>query len=250
MQDPEVYRRLIGKLLYLNLTRPDISYIVQQLSQFLNAPRAPHYLAATYVLRYLKGTLNYGLFYAANVDLKLSTYCDADWGNCLDSGRSLTGYCIFLGSSLISWKTKKHKAVSKSSTEAEYRSMSQTTSMSQTADEVVWIDGLLEDLWIQVPKPITLFCDNVAAQHIADNPCFHERTKHLRRKHYKLDVHYVRENVQLGFIKIAHVSSALQLADIMTKPLGADQHRFLSQKIGLVSQPCVQDWSGFSPSQS
>ena len=211
LPDPEVYRRMVGKLLYLNMTRPGISYVVQQLSQFLSDPRVPHMKATMHVLRYLKGTIGYGLFYAHNVDFQLVAYSDADWGNCPTSGRSLTGYCVFLGPSLISWKTKKQKVVSKSSAEAEYRSMSHTTS------ELVWLEGLLQDLNVFVPQPINLYCDNTAAQHIAENPVLHERTKHI-----KLDVHYVRENVQTGFIKLHHVSSAQQLADIMTKALGAD----------------------------
>ncbi|XP_057535495.1 uncharacterized mitochondrial protein AtMg00810-like [Amaranthus tricolor] len=124
----EIYRRLIGKLLYLNMTRPDISYSVHQLSQFLSAPRAPHFAAALHVLKYLKVSLNTGLFYNSNIDFQLQAYSDADWGTCAYSGKSLTGYCVFLGQSLISWKTKKQKVTSKSSTEAEYRSMSQTTS--------------------------------------------------------------------------------------------------------------------------
>ncbi|WOG98596.1 hypothetical protein DCAR_0417940 [Daucus carota subsp. sativus] len=140
LPDPEKYRRIIGKLLYLNLTRPDISYAVQQLSQFLQAPAQPHYEAALHVLRYLKGTLNVGLFYKADCPLHLTAYSDADWGTCSFSAKSLSGYAVFLGSSLISWKTKKQKTVSKSSAESEYRSMSYTTS------ELIWIEGLLQDL--------------------------------------------------------------------------------------------------------
>ena len=223
LADHEVYRRMVGKLLYLNMTRPDISYVVQQLSQFLSDPRVPHMKAAMHVIRYLKGTIGYGLFYAHNVDFQLVAYSDADWGNCRTSCRSLTGYCVFLWPSLIYWKTKKQKVVSKSSAEAEYRSMSHTTS------ELVWLEGLLQDLNVFVPQPINLYCDNTIAQHIAKNPVLHERTKHI-----KLDVHYGRENVQTGFIKLHHVSSAQQLADIMTKALGADQHHFLSLKLGLV----------------
>ena len=100
----------MGKLLYLNVTRPDMSYAVQQLSQFLYAPRTPRYAAALHVLKYLKGTLNHGLFYASNNSLLLRAYNDADWGTCVYTGRSLTGFCVFLGDSLISWKTKKQKS--------------------------------------------------------------------------------------------------------------------------------------------
>ena len=106
----------------------------------MNAPRVPHFEAAIHVLKYLKGTMHLGLFYSADSVLQLQAYSDADWGACSFSARSLTGYCIFLGDSLISWNTKKQKVVSKSSTEAEYRSI------SQTASELVWIEGLLSDL--------------------------------------------------------------------------------------------------------
>ncbi|XP_074288561.1 uncharacterized protein LOC141613715 [Silene latifolia] len=133
LQQPDVYRRIIGRLLYLNLTRSDVSYSVQQLSQFLSQPRVPHFQAALHLIRYLKGTINLGLFYPSSADLNITSYCDADWGTCVYTGRSLTGYCIFLGSSLISWKTKKQATVSKSSAESEYRSMSQTSSELVTA---------------------------------------------------------------------------------------------------------------------
>ena len=224
MADPESYRRIIGKLLYLNLTRPDISYSVQQLSQFISAPRLPHFQAAIHVVKYLAGTLDWGLYYAANQPLHLTAFCDSDWGSCAFSARSLTGYCVFLGNSLISWKTKKQKTVSKSSTEAEYRCMSQTTS------EIVWVHGLLEDLSFIIPQPIDLYCDNKSANHLAYNPIFHERTKHL-----KVDCHYVREHIQSGFLKVLHIKSFLQLADLMTKSLSEHQHNHLSSKLGLVS---------------
>ena len=147
-------------------------------------------------------------------------------GELVLTGRSLTGYCVFLGDSLVSWKTKKQKVVSKSSTEAEYRSMSQTTS------ELVWIEAVFAELGIDIPKPITLFCDNKSAQHIAENVVFQERTKHL-----KIDCHYIREHVLSQFVSLSHVPTTLQLADLMTKPLGTAQHEFLSSKIGLVLKP-------------
>ena len=101
--------------------------------------------------------------------------------------------------------------------------------MSHTTSELTWIEGLLVELAVSVPQPISLYCDNRSAQHIAENEVFQERTKHL-----KMDCHYVRENVQSGFIQLHHVPTTLQLADLMTKPLGTAQHQFLSSKIGLV----------------
>ncbi|XP_021717462.1 uncharacterized protein LOC110685277, partial [Chenopodium quinoa] len=135
-------------------------------------------------------------------------------------------------------KTKKQKIVSKSSTEAEYRSM------SQTASEIVWLKRILNELKIEVPTPISLICDNNLAKLIAENPCFHEKTKHLRTKHQKMDVHYIREQVQEGLIKLFHIKSASQIADIMTKALGADQHRNLYTQLGLVVSSGFQDWPG------
>lgn len=224
LEDAEVYRRIIGKLLYLNLTRPDISYSVQQLSQFMHEPRKPHLQAAIHVIKYLAGTMDWGLYYPANSEIKLTAYCDSDWGSCAFSAKSLTGYCVFLGDSLVSWKTKKQKTTSKSSTEAEYRCMSHTTS------EIVWLSGVLEDLGFNVPKPIDLFCDNKSAIHLAHNPVFHERTKHLN-----VDCHYVRDHLQDGTLNVLHVKSFLQLADLMTKSLSEQQHNHLSFKLGIVS---------------
>jgi len=128
---------------------------------------------------------------------EFKAYSDADWGTCSFSGRSLTGYCIFFGGCLVSWKTKKQKVTSKSSCEAELRSMSMTTS------EVAWVTGLFEDLKQNFVKPVNLYCDNISAEYIAHNEVFHERTKHL-----KLDCYYIRENIETGLIATAHVRSA------------------------------------------
>ena len=139
---------------------------------------------------------------------------------------------MFLADCLVSWKTKKQKTVSKSSTESEYRSMSQTTS------ELVWMDGVLEDLLCNIPKPIQLFCDNISAHYLAHNPVFHERTKHL-----KVDCHYVREYLDASFLSTDFIRSASQIADIMTKSLCAKQHHLLCAKLGLVSRDGSGSWT-------
>lgn len=179
--------------------------------------------AALHLARYLKGTINVGLFYPCNNKLDLYAYTDADWGRCVFSRKSLTGYCCFIGKCLVSWKTKKQKTVSKSSAESEYRAMSETTG------ELVWLTNLLKDLQVRTSHSITLFCDNKAAQYIAANPVFHNRTKHL-----DIDCHYVRNKIQEGFLQTSHISSQDQLADIFTKPLPSAQHTRLSLKLGLV----------------
>lgn len=225
LSEPTVYRKLVGRLLYLGITRPDLSYSIQHLSQFLSCPREPHLEAALHVVKYLKLTSDIGLFYASNSSLCLTAYSDADWNGCQFSSRSLSAYCVYLGDNLVSWKTKKQKTVSKSSAESEYRSM------SAAASELVWVAGILEDLNIHVPRPVTMFCDNRSAEFIAHNPAFHEKTKHIKR-----DYHYVREQVEDGFLTTVHVPSHLQHADLLTKALPTKQHQDLSFKLGLVSQ--------------
>ena len=172
MGEPYCYRRLIGHILYVTMRRPDITFVLQQLSQHVSAPREAHWDATLYLLRYLKLSPSTGIFISSNNDLNLSSYCDADWASCSETRRSLTGYCIFLGQTLVSWKTKKQAIVSRSSTEAEYRSL------ASTVCELLWISYILRDFDITVPLPIPIWCDNQAALHIVANPVFHERTKH------------------------------------------------------------------------
>lgn len=226
LSNPGAYRRLVGRLLYLTMTRPDISYAVQHLSQFVSSPKDVHMQAALHLLKYLKGTASKGLFYPIQPHLQVTGFTDADWASCVMTRKSLTGYCIYIGHSLVSWKTKKQATVSRSSTEAEYRSMATTTC------ELLWLSFLLKDLHIPVKLPITLFCDNKSAQQIAANPCFHDRTKHM-----DIDCHFTREKIQDGFLQTAFIPSHLQLADIMTKALNKVHHSALAAKLGLSTAP-------------
>ncbi|CAL1377952.1 unnamed protein product [Linum trigynum] len=221
--DPAAYRRLVGRLLYLTVTRPDITYAVNLLSQAMQNPTKAHEDAAIRVLRYLKSAPGRGLFFSASANLTLTAYCDADWGGCPLTRRSTTGYVIMLGASPISWRTKKQTVVARSSAEAEYRSMASTVS------EIVWLRWLLQDLGVTAAGPTTLFCDNQAALHIAANPVFHERTKHV-----EMDCYFVRERVQSLEIAPAKIATSDQPADLFTKGLSVDQFHHLFVKLGLL----------------
>ncbi|XP_022031129.1 uncharacterized mitochondrial protein AtMg00810-like [Helianthus annuus] len=220
--DASSYRRLIGKLLYLQATRPDITYSVNVLSQFVGDPRQSHMNAVVRVLRYLKMTPGQGILLPKEGGTRLVSYCDADWLGCQFTRRSRTGYLLLLGGAPISWKSKKQSVVSRSSAETEYRAMATTVS------EILWVRFLLNELGEKVKGGTTLFCDNQAARHIANNPVFHERTKHV-----EMDCFFVRERVESKEIEPRYIDSKLQLADLLTKALGASQLKGLLVKLGM-----------------
>ncbi|CAM8906724.1 unnamed protein product [Rhodiola kirilowii] len=220
LSDSLTYRRLVGKLIYLTITRPDLAYPVHIISQFLQHPTEEHLSAAFTLLRYIKAAPAQGIFFSSQSDLQLQAFCDADWAACPLTKRSIIGHCVMLGSSIISWKTKKHPVVSRSS--SEYRSM------AAVCCELTWFARLIAEMGVPVESAIPLRCDNKAAIHIAHNPVFHEHTQHV-----ELDCHLVRSHVLSKFVLPLHIHTNEQPADIFTKPLQREQLLYLCSKLGV-----------------
>ncbi|KAL0406344.1 UNVERIFIED_CONTAM: Retrovirus-related Pol polyprotein from transposon RE2 [Sesamum latifolium] len=198
---PHQYRRLVGRLLYLGFTRPDISHSVQQLSLYLTKPRDVHWKAAIHVVRYLKGSPSIGLFLPSTPSFELRAYCDSDWASCSDSRRSLTRFCVFFGDALISWKTKKQSTVSRSTGEAEYRSMAAT----------VYFFVIIKLRYTLLP---TLYFTSVLSTSSLIVMWFGMRN---------------------GFVAPSHIRSSLQTADLFTKVLGFKSFSCLLSKLGLAA---------------
>ncbi|GJU86817.1 hypothetical protein Tco_1294363 [Tanacetum coccineum] len=156
-------------------------------------------------------TYHLGIHIVKDFSMSLTVFSDADWAKCVVRGKYVTGYCVFLNNSIVSWKSKKQKTLSKSSTEAEYNALASVTS------EVIWVLKILKDLNIENLLPVKLHCDSNFAIKIAANPVFHERTKHL-----EIDLHFVREIFLKGVVETVKVDSANQIADILTKGLDRD----------------------------
>lgn len=182
----------------------------------------PHFQALLHVLRYLKGHLDLGILLSNEMNFCLEAFWDSDWAACVHSRSSISGYVVFLGKSIISWKSKKQGTVFLSSIEAEYRSIRRLVA------ELTWLSKLLHELIVEEITPILVKCDSQIAIYIARNTMFHEITKHI-----ELDCHFVREKLLAGLISLHHVGTKQQLADLLTKPLSGVLHRDLLSKLGV-----------------
>jgi histone deacetylase 1/2 len=221
--DVTKYRSLVGALQYLTLTRPDICFAVNKVCQFLHSPTTVHWTAIKRILRYVQGTLTLGLTIKSSKSMIVSGFSDADWAGDVDDRKSTGGFAVFLGDNLISWSARKQATVSRSSTEAEYKSLANTTA------EIIWVQKLLTELKIPHSPSARLWCDNLGATYLSANPVFHARTKHI-----EIDFHFVRERVAQGLLEVWLISTGDQVADGFTKALPRAKMREFRNNLNLV----------------
>ena len=221
------YQKLVGKLIYISHTRPDSAYAVGVVSRFMHKPQEQHMEAVYRTLRYLKVTLGRGVVFYKNGHLDLQVYTDADWAGDRDSRKSTSGYFSIVGGNLVTWKSKKQKVVM-SSAEAEFRGI------AKGITEALWLRKLLTELGFPPKKICAVFCDNDADISISKNPIQHDRTKHV-----EVNRHFIKDNLEAKIISQPFVRSKNQLADILTKAVGAVPFEDTLSKLG-VKDPTIQ----------
>ena len=223
--DVTLYQQAVGCLIYVCITRLDIQFAVSQVSRFMHSPGSKHWQAVKRIFRYLHGTIHLGLFYPKGGSLPpdLHAFSDSDWAGCYDTRVSTSGFCFMLGSSCISWLSKKQPTVATSSCEAEYRAAFTATV------ECVWLRRLVADLGVGQETATTIYTDSQSALAVARNPVFHARTKHIE-VHY----HYVRERLSAGEISLVYVPTQDNLADLFTKALSREKFEAFRKALGLL----------------
>lgn len=203
------YKSLVGGLRYLVHTRPDIAFSVGVVSRYMERPTTLHFSAVKRILRYIKGTTEYGLIYSKNSgNNELTGYSDSDLAGHIDDRRSTGGVVFYLNESVITWVSQKQKCVALSSCEAEF--MAATAAACQG----IWLKNLLTEITGDDPGPVILYVDNKSAIDLARNPVFHGRSKHIDIRY-----HFIRECVERGQIKVEYVKTDEQRADTLTKAL-------------------------------
>ena len=191
--DPSLYRSMIGSLLYLTASRPDISYSVGVCARYQANPKVSHMTALKRIIKYVKTIAEFDVWYSKDTSDVLVGYSDTDWAGNADDRKSTSGGCFYVGNNLVSWMSKKHNSISLSTAEAKY------IVASSCCTELLWMQKLLLDYGI-CQEHLTIYCDNTSAINISKNPVQHSRTKHIEIRH-----HFIRELVEDGTLTLEFI---------------------------------------------
>jgi hypothetical protein len=228
--DPNLYRQLIGSLMYLVNTRPNICYAVNVLSRFMSQSRQTHWIEAKHVLRYLQGTIRYGLRYASSVDMILQGYVDADWARSVVEWKRKSGWCFTLGSAMVSWCSRKHSFVDFSTTEEKYRAL------SVPVCEAVWLHNLLTYLFDHEMDSTIIHCDNQIYVKLSENILFHDILKHIEIKY-----HYIRDMVQRKVVNVRYLPTHEQDCRYLHQTVAKMKFEYFHERLGLVENASLAE---------
>jgi hypothetical protein len=227
--DQTMYRSMIGSLLYLIASRPNIMQAIGFVGKFQSNHKVTHVHAVKRIFKYLLGTIDYGLWYPKDTYLILIAYTDADWVGRVDNRKNTSGGAFFLGNCLVSWINKKKTSISLSTTEAE------NIDATSCCTHVIWIKNNFNDIKVICDQHVPIMCDNTSAISISKYPVLHSKTKCIPIKY-----HFLREKVHDQVVKLEYVSSKEQIAYIFTKPLPREYFDYLRQRLGVISSSLLQ----------
>jgi hypothetical protein len=219
--DPTLYRSMIGSLLYLTASRPDIAFSVGVCARFQANPKESYLTAVKRIIRYVNATVNYGICFSKETNLVLTGYSDADWAGNADDRKSTSGGCFYVGTNVVAWMSRKQDSISLSIAEAKY------IASGSCCTQLLWMKKLLCDYGF-TQDTMVIHCDNTSAINISKNPIQHSRTKHIDIQH-----HFIRDLVESREVALMFIPTENQLADILTKPLDGSRFESLRKAIGI-----------------
>jgi hypothetical protein len=220
--DSTLYKQMVGSLMYLTATRPDLMFDVSLISRYMEHPTESHFMAAKRILRYIKGTTIFGMFYKKGGVAELFGYTDSDYAGDQNDRKSTSGYVFMMNSTAVSWSSKKQPVVTLSTTEAEFIAATSSTC------QVIWLRRILKSLNYTQCGPTVVYCDNISAIKLSKNPVMHGRSKHIDIRFY-----FLRDLVKDEVIELTYCSIHDQIADIMTKPLKIEAFLKLRDLMGV-----------------
>lgn len=226
--DGTYYRQLVGSMMYITTTRPDIVFVVRLLSRYMSRPTELHLLVAKRVLRYLQGTSDFGLFYKKDGNNELTGYTDSDYAGDIEDRKSTSGYAFILSSAAVAWSSQKQPIVTLSTTEAEF------VAAAACSTQAIWMKRILAALGYQGDESTIIFCDNISTIQLARNPVFHAKSKHI-----EVRFHFLRDLENDEIVQLVHCGTHDQIADVLTKPIKLESFRKMRERLGVCEAPVV-----------